>query len=90
VSLRTLHPPRRLRLERTTIERREVREFDVLIDIKFTGICHTDIHLVREGWGDGSEGLEVFRLALVAAVQASEMISYAAPVLFLFARVRSF
>ncbi|MEH0573080.1 MULTISPECIES: NAD(P)-dependent alcohol dehydrogenase [Streptomyces] len=38
-------------LERTTIERRAVREFDVLIDIKFAGICHTDIHLVREGWG---------------------------------------
>ncbi|MFG2133018.1 NAD(P)-dependent alcohol dehydrogenase [Streptomyces sp. NPDC048751] len=39
-------------LERTTIERRAVREFDVLIDIKFAGICHTDIHLVREGWGE--------------------------------------
>ncbi|WP_405815300.1 NAD(P)-dependent alcohol dehydrogenase [Streptomyces sp. NBC_01390] len=41
-------------LERTTIERREVREFDVLIDIKFAGICHTDIHLVREGWGQAT------------------------------------
>src|SRR5918994_3651436 len=39
-------------LERTTIERREVGEFDVLIDIKFAGICHTDIHQVREGWGE--------------------------------------
>jgi uncharacterized zinc-type alcohol dehydrogenase-like protein len=38
-------------LERTTIERRAVREFDVLIDIKFAGICHSDIHQVREGWG---------------------------------------
>ncbi|MFC9129021.1 NAD(P)-dependent alcohol dehydrogenase [Streptomyces sp. NPDC057099] len=39
-------------LERTTIERREVREFDVLIDIKFAGICHSDIHQAREGWGE--------------------------------------
>jgi len=39
-------------LECTTIERRAVREFDVLIDIKFAGICHTDLHLVREGWGE--------------------------------------
>ncbi|WP_440553952.1 NAD(P)-dependent alcohol dehydrogenase [Streptomyces sp. SCPE 10] len=40
-------------LERTTIERRAVGEFDVLIDIKFAGICHSDIHQVREGWGKG-------------------------------------
>jgi uncharacterized zinc-type alcohol dehydrogenase-like protein len=38
-------------LERTTIERRPVGWFDVLIDIKFAGICHSDIHQVREGWG---------------------------------------
>ncbi|KUO07207.1 MULTISPECIES: NAD(P)-dependent alcohol dehydrogenase [Streptomyces] len=45
-------PAAKARLERTTIERREVGEFDVLIDIKFVGICHTDIHQVREGWGE--------------------------------------
>ncbi|MEV7991660.1 NAD(P)-dependent alcohol dehydrogenase [Streptomyces sp. NPDC086077] len=39
-------------LERTTIERREVGEFDVLIDIKYSGICHSDIHQAREGWGE--------------------------------------
>ncbi|MFJ5218477.1 NAD(P)-dependent alcohol dehydrogenase [Streptomyces sp. NPDC088354] len=39
-------------LERTTIERRAVGEFDVLIDIKYAGICHSDIHQVREGWGE--------------------------------------
>jgi uncharacterized zinc-type alcohol dehydrogenase-like protein len=39
-------------LERTTIERRAVRAHDVLIDIKFSGICHSDIHQVREGWGE--------------------------------------
>ncbi|HST85716.1 MAG TPA: NAD(P)-dependent alcohol dehydrogenase [Kineosporiaceae bacterium] len=44
-------PAAKAPLERTTIERRAVREFDVLIDIKFAGICHTDIHQAREGWG---------------------------------------
>ena len=40
-------------LERTTIERRAVGAHDVLIDIKFAGICHSDIHQVNEGWGQG-------------------------------------
>lgn len=32
------------KFEQTTIERRELRPHDVLIDIKFSGICHSDIH----------------------------------------------
>ncbi|MEW1826514.1 NAD(P)-dependent alcohol dehydrogenase [Streptomyces sp. NPDC088196] len=44
-------PAAKAPLERTTIERRAVREFDVLIDIKFAGICHSDIHQAQEGWG---------------------------------------
>ncbi|MGV9423392.1 NAD(P)-dependent alcohol dehydrogenase [Streptomyces sp. NPDC003656] len=40
-------------LERTTIERRPVGENDVLIEIKYVGICHTDIHHVRDDWGRG-------------------------------------
>ncbi len=44
-------PSAKAPLERTTIERRTVGEFDVLIDIKFAGICHSDIHQAREGWG---------------------------------------
>ncbi|MET8942072.1 NAD(P)-dependent alcohol dehydrogenase [Streptomyces sp. NPDC004542] len=44
-------PAAKAPLERTTIERREVGENDVLIDIKFAGICHSDIHQAREGWG---------------------------------------
>lgn len=35
----------------TTIERREVGPHDVMIDIKFAGICHSDIHTVRGDWG---------------------------------------
>ncbi|MFE9805068.1 NAD(P)-dependent alcohol dehydrogenase [Streptomyces sp. NPDC005227] len=45
-------PAAKAPLERTTIERREVGEHDVLIDIKFAGICHSDIHQAREGWGE--------------------------------------
>ncbi|AZS85389.1 NAD(P)-dependent alcohol dehydrogenase [Streptomyces griseoviridis] len=44
-------PAAKAPLERTTIERRAVREFDVLIDIEFAGICHSDIHQAQEGWG---------------------------------------
>ncbi|BCJ26711.1 NADP-dependent alcohol dehydrogenase C [Actinocatenispora sera] len=35
----------------TTIERRDVGPSDVLIEIKYAGICHSDIHLVRGEWG---------------------------------------
>jgi len=37
--------------ERSTIERRDVGEHDVKIDIAFAGICHSDIHQAREEWG---------------------------------------
>ena len=33
------------------IERRAVGPRDVLIDIRFCGICHSDIHQVRDEWG---------------------------------------
>jgi uncharacterized zinc-type alcohol dehydrogenase-like protein len=35
----------------TTIERRDVGPDDVLIEIKYAGICHSDIHTVRGDWG---------------------------------------
>jgi alcohol dehydrogenase (NADP+) len=35
----------------TTIARRDLGEHDVLIDIKFCGICHSDIHQVKDEWG---------------------------------------
>ncbi|GAA3553083.1 NAD(P)-dependent alcohol dehydrogenase [Amycolatopsis ultiminotia] len=35
----------------TTIERRDLRPDDVLIDIAFAGICHSDIHQVKQDWG---------------------------------------
>jgi uncharacterized zinc-type alcohol dehydrogenase-like protein len=32
-------------------DRRDPKEHDVVIDIKFCGICHSDIHTVRSEWG---------------------------------------
>lgn len=32
-------------------ERRELKEDDVLIEILFCGVCHSDIHQVRNEWG---------------------------------------
>jgi alcohol dehydrogenase (NADP+) len=34
-----------------TFERRPVGDHDILIDIKFSGICHSDIHTIRGHWG---------------------------------------
>src|SRR3712207_3138189 len=36
----------------TTIERRDVGPRDVLIEIKYAGICHSDIHTARGEWGE--------------------------------------
>lgn len=38
-------------LEKTVVERRELGPHDILIDIAFAGICHSDIHTVRGDWG---------------------------------------
>ncbi|MEU4674362.1 NAD(P)-dependent alcohol dehydrogenase [Amycolatopsis sp. NPDC023774] len=35
----------------TTIVRRDLRPDDVLIDVAFAGICHSDIHQAKEDWG---------------------------------------
>jgi alcohol dehydrogenase (NADP+) len=34
-----------------TFERREVGAHDVVLDISYAGICHSDIHQVAEDWG---------------------------------------
>lgn len=36
-----------------SFERRDPKDHDVVIDIKFCGICHSDIHMVRDEWGFG-------------------------------------
>ncbi len=35
-------------------ERRATGPHDVVIDIAFTGLCHTDLSLTREDWGPGT------------------------------------
>ncbi|MFC8526635.1 NAD(P)-dependent alcohol dehydrogenase [Nocardia sp. NPDC057227] len=37
--------------EKVTIERRDLGPHDVLIDVKYAGICHSDIHTARNEWG---------------------------------------
>ena len=36
-----------------TIKRRPCGEDDVVIDVKYCGICHSDIHQVRDEWFPG-------------------------------------
>ena len=38
-------------LEPFAFDRRDVGPRDVLIDIQFCGVCHSDIHQVRDEWG---------------------------------------
>lgn len=37
-----------------TFERRAAAEHDVVIEIKYCGICHSDIHQARDEWGHGT------------------------------------
>lgn len=39
------------KLELWSFERRAVGDNDVLIEIKYSGICHSDIHTIRGHWG---------------------------------------
>jgi uncharacterized zinc-type alcohol dehydrogenase-like protein len=39
------------RLAPFEISRRQVGDHDVLIDIAFCGVCHSDVHQVRDEWG---------------------------------------
>jgi alcohol dehydrogenase (NADP+) len=41
----------KLPLTSYTFERREPRDHDVVIDIQYCGICHSDIHQVGDEWG---------------------------------------
>jgi uncharacterized zinc-type alcohol dehydrogenase-like protein len=43
----------------TTIERRDLGPRDVLIEIRYAGICHSDIHTVRGEWGEVAYPLTV-------------------------------
>ena len=43
-------PAAKAPLEPFVVPRRDVGPDDVAIDIKFAGICHSDIHQAREEW----------------------------------------
>jgi alcohol dehydrogenase (NADP+) len=45
-------PAARAPLVPFTIDRREPGPHDVLIDIRFCGVCHSDIHQARDEWGE--------------------------------------
>ncbi|MGW1840121.1 NAD(P)-dependent alcohol dehydrogenase [Streptomyces sp. NPDC002067] len=66
-------------LERTTIPRRELGAHDILIDIKFAGICHSDIHTARAEWGEGGHFPLVpgHEIAGVVAATGSAVTRYA-------------
>lgn len=61
-----------------TIERRDLGPQDVLIEIKYAGICHSDIHTVRSEWGEAPYPLAPgHEIAGVVAEVGSEVTSYA-------------
>ncbi len=35
-----------------TFERRDLRPHDVLLDITYCGVCHSDLHQIRDEWGN--------------------------------------
>jgi uncharacterized zinc-type alcohol dehydrogenase-like protein len=35
-----------------SFERRDLREQDVLVDIMYSGVCHSDLHQARDEWGE--------------------------------------
>src|SRR4051812_35574649 len=43
------------RLGPYSFQRREPREHDVVIEIKYCGICHSDIHQTRDEWSEYQE-----------------------------------
>ncbi|GEB34867.1 MULTISPECIES: NAD(P)-dependent alcohol dehydrogenase [Brevibacillus] len=46
-------PSAKAPFEKIVIERRHLRPNDVLIDIKFSGVCHSDIHSAYGEWANG-------------------------------------
>jgi alcohol dehydrogenase (NADP+) len=66
------------RLEPLQIQRREVGPKDVRIDIKYCGICHSDIHFTRGEWGEVPyPAIPGHEIAGVVAEVGSEVTKYA-------------
>src|ERR1700712_3276428 len=66
-------------LESLAIERRALGPKDVRIDIRFCGICHSDIHFTRGEWGDiPYPAIPGHEIAGVVAEVGDEVTKYAA------------
>jgi alcohol dehydrogenase (NADP+) len=62
----------------TTVERRDVGPCDVRIDIRYAGICHSDIHTARGEWGATNYPIVVgHEIAGVVAEVGSEVTRFA-------------
>lgn len=62
----------------TAIERRDLKPHDVLIEIKYAGICHSDIHTARGEWGPVQYPLVPgHEIAGIVAQVGSEVTKYA-------------
>lgn len=62
----------------TEIERRDVGPRDILIDIRSAGICHSDIHTIRNEWGEAHFPLAVgHEIAGVVEAVGAEVSDYA-------------
>ena len=62
----------------TTVQRRDVGPKDVLIEIRYAGICHSDIHTVRGDWGPVEYPLTVgHEIVGVVAETGSEVSKHA-------------
>jgi alcohol dehydrogenase (NADP+) len=71
-------PAAKAPFEKTTIERRDVGPKDVRIEIKYAGICHSDIHTGRDEWGEAIYPLVPgHEIAGVVAEVGSEVAKYA-------------
>jgi len=46
-------------LVKTTITRRDIGPYDVLITLHYSGVCHSDIHTIRGEWGPQTYPLTV-------------------------------
>ena len=63
---------------RSTVERRDLGPRDVLIEIRYAGICHSDIHTVRGEWGPVPYPLTVgHEIVGVVAEAGSEVTKHA-------------
>ncbi|MBP3089041.1 NAD(P)-dependent alcohol dehydrogenase [Corynebacterium sp. sy017] len=59
------------------IQRRDPRPDDIVIDIKAAGICHSDIHTIRNEWGQAHFPLTVgHEIAGVVSAVGSEVTRY--------------